>query len=1297
MATILLSAVGAAVGAGFGGTVLGLSGAVIGRAVGATIGRSIDQRVLAGGSEPVEVGRVERFRLTGASEGASIPRHWGRMRVGGQVIWSTQFNEISTASSGGKGAPAPKSTTFSYTVSMAIALCEGVATTVGRVWADGIEIDPASLDLRFYPGDEVQLPDPKIEAVEGAGLAPAYRGLCYVVIEDIDLGQFGNRVPQFTFEVLRRAQGQGSAEFGDLATSVRAVALIPGTGEYALATTPVHVTDGLGVNRSQNVHAVSSKTDLAVSLIQLREELPLVGSVSLVVSWFGNDLRCADCDIRPKVEQAAVDGVGMAWKVSGATRATAALVPELSGRAVYGGTPTDQSVIEAIQAIRAGGQEVMFYPFILMDQLAGNALPDPWTGTMGQPALPWRGRITLGTAPGQPGSVDGTAAAAAEVAAFIGTASPANFIPGALTVGYAGPAEWSYRRFILHYAHLCALAGGVDAFCIGSEMRSLTQVRAAAGAYPMVVALVQLAGEVRAILGPATKISYAADWSEYFGHQTDDDVAFHLDPLWADSNIDFIGIDNYMPLSDWRDGEDHADADYGSIYNIDYLKANIAGGEGFDWYYSGPGGAEAQDRTPIADGAYGEDWIYRYKDIRSWWTNYHYNRLGGVRTLVPTLWQPGMKPVRFTEYGCSAIDKGTNQPNFFVDPKSSESGLPRASNGRRDDFLQMQYLRAMAEFWSDPAHNPAAQAYNGTMLDFAHSHVWAWDSRPFPDFPSNSDLWSDGGNYQRGHWLNGRSASVPLAGLIADVCESAGLANFDASPAFGLVRGYTAAEVASARSVLQPLSTAFGMDGVERDGVLSFLIRDGKSVADIDADRLARARDLEAALEMTRAASAELAGSVRVSFVEAEGDFDIRTAETVFPDNSSATVSQNDLPLLLTAAEARALAERWLAEARVGQDGVRFALPRSQIAVGAGDVVTLQGLRYRVDRSETGADQILDAVRVDPGAYVPGNSVADAPSRLGQPAATPTFPVFLDLPLLTGEEVAHAPHMGVTATPWLGQVSVWSAASDDGYTLNTAFDQRAVIGLTESVLPAAQPAVWDRGADLLVRIASGQLSSSAVLSVLNGANAAAIGDGSTGNWEVIQFESAVLIAPNVYAIRNRLRGQAGSDGIMPWSWPVGSMFVLLDAAVPQIGLKASERGLVRFYRTGLSSLGYADANVVVRQQAFTGIGLRPYSVAHLAAAGAAGSDVVFSWFRRTRIEGDSWESVEVPLGEASERYRIRVLNGATELRTLEVSSPGWTYTAAFQASDGALPGFAVSVAQVSDAFGPGPAKVVVVA
>ena len=279
MATLLLSAAGAAIGSGFGGTVLGLSGAVIGRAVGATIGRSIDQRILGAGSEPVSVGRIDRLRLTGASDGAPVAQVWGRMRIAGQVVWATEFQEQVTRRGGGKGAPQPKVNEYSYSISLAIALCEGEIQKVGRIWADGAEVSARGLNLRVYTGSESQLPDPRIAAVEGTDRAPAFRGIAYVVIEDLDLTPFGNRVPQFTFEVVRRAQPGGQWDATEVPDLVRGVALIPGTGEYALATTPVHFNKGPGRSISANVNGPSGETDFAVSLEHLVSELPNCGSV----------------------------------------------------------------------------------------------------------------------------------------------------------------------------------------------------------------------------------------------------------------------------------------------------------------------------------------------------------------------------------------------------------------------------------------------------------------------------------------------------------------------------------------------------------------------------------------------------------------------------------------------------------------------------------------------------------------------------------------------------------------------------------------------------------------------------------------------------------------------------------------------------------------------------------------------------------------------------------------------------------------------------------------------------------
>ena len=416
MATILLSAAGAAIGGSLGGTVAGLSTAVLGRAVGATIGRVIDQSLLGAGADPVETGKVDRFRLTNASDGQPIAQVYGRMRVGSQVIWASDFQESVSTTGGGKGMPkAPKTTRYSYSVSLAVALCEGEIETVSRIWADGEEIPREDLNMRVYTGTSDQLPDPVMEAIEGEGLVPAYRGTAYVVMEDIELEPFGNRVPQFSFEIVRGEQ-PGSEFYGDDPEhSARGVALIPGTGEYALATTPVYLKSDYGARRVANLNAVSNVTDMIYTAEALEAELPACQAVSMVVCWFGNDLRCGECSLEPKVEQQEMDGQGMPWSVSGLGRFQADLIAQVDDRPVYGGTPSDQAVVEGIRHLRDQGQAVMFYPFILMDQMDGNMLPDPWTGAESQPPLPWRGRITLSVAPGQEGSPDGTLDADIEV------------------------------------------------------------------------------------------------------------------------------------------------------------------------------------------------------------------------------------------------------------------------------------------------------------------------------------------------------------------------------------------------------------------------------------------------------------------------------------------------------------------------------------------------------------------------------------------------------------------------------------------------------------------------------------------------------------------------------------------------------------------------------------------------------------------------------------------------------------------------------------------------------------------
>lgn len=158
---------------------------------------------------------------------------------------------------------------------------------------------------------------------------------------------------------------------------------------------------------------------------------------------------------------------------------------------------------------------------------------------------------------------------------------------------------------------------------------------------------------------------------------------------------------------------------------------------------------------------------------------------------------------------------------------------------------------------------------------------------------------------------------------------------------------------------------------------------------------------------------------------------------------------------------------------------------------------------------------------------------------------------------------------------------------------------------------------------------------------------------------------------------------------MPAVWPSGSTVVRLDSAVQPLAVAPEARGLDQHYRIGPASLPLSDPAYTHVVRSFDGRGLRPYAPVHLRAA-TSGGDLRVSWVRRSRVDGDSWLGLDVPLGEAREAYLVRVTSGQTELRMVEVNSPEWTYTAAMQATDGATGSLSLHVAQLSDRYGPGP-------
>ena len=1272
MSTLVLSTAGAAIGGVFGPV-----GSVVGQIAGAALGGVIDTALFGNGSAGKDGPRLGSLDVMASSEGAPVPRVYGRARLAGQVIWATQLEEVAaTAESagGGKGfgSAGDQAQTYSYFANVAVGLCEGMIGRVARVWADGKPLDLDGVNFRVYRGSEDQPPDALIVAKQGAGDAPAYRGLAYVVFERLPLETFGNRIPQLSFEVIR--------PIGLLEQMTRAVTLIPGTTEFGYEPSPVVQVVGPGQAAPENRHIASARADVVAALDDLQGLCPNLQRVAIVIAWFGSDLRAGHCTIRPGVDSAAKVTDPLAWSVQGVAREFAYVVSQADGRPAFGGTPSDDSVLHLIAELKARGLQVTFYPFVIMDVPIDNALPDPWSGAGAQPAYPWRGRITCDPGPGIAGSPQGTGAAAAQVDAF-----------------FAG-GVWNYRRMVLHYAQLAVQAGGVEAFLIGSELRGLTRIRSGPGVYPAVAQLATLASDVKAIVGTTTVVTYGADWTEYGADVVTTDgaeVRFPLDPLWASPAIDAVGIDYYAPLSDWRDGALHLDrAQSGSIYDRGYLRGNVGGGEAYDWYYTNDAARDAQARSAITDGL-NKPWMFRPKDLVGWWSHVHHERVGGVE-LDATAWVPQSKPIWLTELGCPAVDRGANQPSVFPDPKSSENFAPYFSNGARDDLMQRRYLEAVLSA-CDPAHggsevlNPVSSVYGGRMLDVSAMHLWTWDSRPYPVFPAATDIWSDGANWHTGHWLNGRLGGAPLDALVERLASDSGVTGIDASALRGGCDGYVVDRPMAPRAMIDPLAAAYAFNATAADGVLRFIPRGGDVVAVLSEDDLV-APEQGALAQLVRAQETELPRQVGIGFSDALADYRRGAVTSRKLVGGANRLLQADLAVITSDAVMTQRADIWLQDLWAGRERAEFSLGPAALTLAPGDVIalTLSG-RQRLFEIEALVDaeaRRVSARSIDPDLFdvplrPPGIQTPALPPALG-----PVEVVVLDLPLIDSSDPDVLTRLAVFANPWPGSVTIWQSNDDASFQVAARAAMPATIGETLDHLPAGPLARWDHASLLRVRLYGGTLNTLSDARVLGGGNAAAV-QNDDGRWEIFQFAQAELVDERTYRLSRLLRGQSGSEQAMASGMPVGARFVLLDASLVPIarGLDALDRPLsLRLVGRGRST---DDVSATALTLTPDRTALLPLAPVHVTAARRS-DGVHVSWIRRTRIDGDGW-AADVPLGEDSEAYRIDILAGSTVKRSIACTTPQAMYAAADEIADFGAPqaSLHLRVAQMSGTVGAG--------
>ena len=502
MASIVLSGLGRGIGSGL---IAGGIGRSLGGLAGKMLGHSIDQALF--GTPTIESSgrRLEHILVQRSSYGDIIPIIYGTVKVAGNIIWASHLRERShnhTYKTGGKLSRVKHShTSYSYSISLAIAICEGPILSIEKIMANEVVLNSSAYKVRIYKGDEEQLPDPLIESKIGIGKTPAYRGLAYIVFEDLDLAEFGNRLPNFTFEVKKRSNETANNSLED---KIEAVVMIPGSGEFVYDTKVQRKVMGdqvngtwiqRGLSESVNQHNNFGIANSLLSLDTLEKTLPNAKWVAPVVGWFASSLDIKSCRIMPGVEfKKGGSTYPDEWSVAGYTRDNAYQILSNNNSINYGGSPDDGSITRYLNELKKRGFSTMLIPMFFIDTIH----------------KPWRGRLTGNSS---------------DIATFFN-------------------GENGYNKFILHYANLSK--GLVDAFIIGSELIGLTKIKDERNRFLAVTELVGLAKKVRSILGPSVKISYAADWSEY--HHTDGGW-YNLDELWASEDIDFVGIDAYFPLT----------------------------------------------------------------------------------------------------------------------------------------------------------------------------------------------------------------------------------------------------------------------------------------------------------------------------------------------------------------------------------------------------------------------------------------------------------------------------------------------------------------------------------------------------------------------------------------------------------------------------------------------------------------------------------------------------------------------------------------------------------------------------
>lgn len=529
---------------------------------------------------------------------------------------------------------------------------------------------------------------------------------------------------------------------------------------------------------------------------------------------------------------------------------------------------------------------------------------------------------------------------------------------------------------------------------------------------------------------------------------------------------------------------------------------------------------------------------------------------------------------------------------------------------------------------------------------------------------------------------------------IGTLLEEAGLTSseYDVGGLNDVLRGYVIPGPQSTVRAIRPLLRANNIVVREVNGVLSFIKRGTERVIAVTAADLgARSGggDVPQLISIKDVSDDSLPDEVNVQYIDVQEKEERGSQRERRINNTTPATMTLDLPITMTANEARAVASRELWTAWTNRQEVHFTLPPSYYLLDEQDVVTFNtgGVNYRI--VITSIDRGHNFVLSCKGLIEPSETF-EYPDAPGEPADNGPDDVIQAPPFLALAFMDFAPlaslHVEVVGAYFgvappdpnaiFSSAAIWMSTQGDveaDYQFLAAIPNKSQMGVADTVLASGPHGYWDNVNTVDVTVWSGTLVNRTAMDVLEGFNLAVIGN------EMIGFQTATLLSTGKYRLSNLLRelgdtvssGHAVNDRFVPLS-PGQLAFIALDQSLigRTIHLKAVHAG-------------GALANATAHQFTYNGGTVRPFRVANMESIrGPSDDEIVTTWEYKTthpgyRMFGDQ----EIPEPLNGERYDVEYRDASDVLlRTVSnITVRTDTYTEAEQTTDGITPGDTVKV------------------